>query len=329
MSTDGHASHPDDESIFDDRLYGPGWTDRLPDQAQPYEGETGIRGLGREGHVTAHYYGQLVNVMKSYHAQSLRTMAGNFGSFYLRFTLEESRVLLDSARLAEVVDRLDGRKDPNVDIHIDDRWKPTAEGKKIQPPRVGSARTQLKTYLALAWAMVKDFHTVLPYLVLVFGASGIVTITKGSTAAQVVFVLAALSVLAYLLHARFESDTRLAAAARAWPRLQAYRPARYKWETEAVKTPWGWPLFAAAAFVAGAAIFAILRLAHEPPLSWWPLMRVTALPAVVIAIAIAGYRYWRTEDLRRPMRKEKSAVMAARKQRKTDARRKGDQIAAQ
>jgi hypothetical protein len=309
---------PGDESPFDDRLNGPGWNDRLPGHDEPYQGETGIRRLGREGDVTAHYYGQLVKVMRIYHAQSLRTMAGNFGSFYLRFTREESEALLESARLAEVVDRLDGRKDPNVDIHLDDRWKPTDAGRKIPPPLVGSARTQLKTYLALAWAMVKDLHTVLPYLVFVFGLSGAVSIAKGSTAAQVIAVLTALGVSAYLMRARSQSDRRLTAAALAWPRLATYRPARYRWETEARKTPWARPMLAAATTVAGAVIFAILRHAHAPPLSWWPELRVSALPLLVVTVAIAAYRYWRGEDLRRPVRAEKTAVMAARKARRPD-----------
>jgi hypothetical protein len=302
---------------YDDRRHGPGWGDRLPGHDAVWDGDEEINRLDKAGPATTFFHASLISVMKRYHAQNSHTMAGNFGCFRLSFTLTESKQLLRSAQLAQIVQRVEIDDDSNEPAAKASYWGPNAEGSKIPPPRVGSYQNQIRTYLARGWAALRNYKDVLPYVTFVFSMTGVVTVANGSNWAKYIASVAALCLIWSLIRLRVQDDRALEAAARAWPRLRDYRPARYEWETSKHKSPGKWPLGAAALVIAVAVIWGVARDAHEPSLPWWPIARDIGVPLLAACTVAYLWLYHRGHALRRACRKEVKEVKKARRARRS------------
>jgi hypothetical protein len=213
------------------------------------------------------FHAALVEHLDSFGPRTVDEMTGGFGWFHLRLTAHELVQLVDSAQTSGHVERMPDYVDP-LGTLVCGKYLPTDKGLKLRGPR-GAGADDLREAAVVVVKQVcvtfKDWWAALGTLVAVLGIGAFwFKAHRGELIA-----VAILAVLGAVLMYGTRGERELKAAALRWPRLEAYRPCRYAWQTH----PWReW--FSPVVILAAAGLGAIALLA-------W-------VPAVVIALGVAA-----------------------------------------
>ena len=205
--------------------------------------------------------------------------------FYLRLTWQEIRALRDCAKAEELIKLEDpdtGEVGPLAESER--RWIVTDKGRRYSAPRGAGPMDLIQRFWPTTKALYGGWKVIgaLGALALV-GVFGY-RIESGGLMAEVLFIAALWLLVTVVLIGGLVNEWSLKAMARAWPRLEEYRPAAYAFVTARLPTPG--PLSWLLALTVGAALAVCWRLAHHDKLTdpEWPGL-VWAL-AVVAWIAI-------------------------------------------
>jgi Phage integrase family len=167
---------------------------------------------------------------------TLDSMAGQFGWFELRLTRRETVDLIDSAKAApkplisrEIAYTASGCPMPEGEV----RWIATGDTSDPRGASLLDMGTAIPNVVRGTGArLVGSVST----LGLIGGALGL-AFSKGSNEAAFLLVLGAYGMIAALSWGVLTRERALTAAAKAWPRLEKYRPERWRFEAMTLRSP--------------------------------------------------------------------------------------------
>jgi hypothetical protein len=239
-------------------------------------------GARRVWHQVLTYY------LGNYSGGSVDSMAGNMGWFELRLTRQETRDLFDSAKGApgDPIKLEEGQAAASGDAQ---RWKATKGWADRGAPTAasgadmrGALPTVLKSWTGRILGALAGAATIA-------GVFGIV-IKKDTPEARLLLALGAWLVVFAVVWAALRDERDLAAAARAWPRLAAYRKQRFRFETTRLRTPLPYALVAWTTVALGVVAFWAAHsrgksaLVDVTSVSWRTMWIVVAVLAALILL---------------------------------------------
>jgi hypothetical protein len=199
--------------------------------------------------------------------RSASQCAGRLGWFHLRLTRQECLDLFVAAESEGFIEPASTELHPTTSNDpADVVWKLTDKGRGTSAPLGGGARDTAKRTPA---AVVKVFKVAngLPGAAVITAVVATVglAITEGSAEAQSLLILGLWGIVLALVVGAYSDEKALRAGAKAWPRMEHYRPARYRHATDWMRTPMPFAVFVVATVGAVVSIAAILLGDRTPP----------------------------------------------------------------
>lgn len=300
-----------------DRHEEPGWRDYLEGEpGTAYEGEDRLRlalGLGDERNLKEIRAARDVwhRVLAAYliraNGATLDSMERKFGWFELRLTRRETIDLIRSAKAAPkpLIGREIAYAAKGSSLRYEEvRWIATVDTPDPRGASWGDMGAALPNVLRATGARLLGSVST---LALIGAALGLI-ISKGSNEALFFFVLGAYGIVVALAFGVLSHERALTAAAKAWPRLEAYRPARWRFEMRSVRSPGPWAVAALA--TVGLLLAAYLWLRSADP--WFVSDAAAAWIAGGCGLAV-GLAYIGLEKRVSPDRKAWKAELARRR----------------
>ena len=239
------------------------------------------------------FHGTLAGELNDRGAATVDELYLRFDCFLLPLAKGEIRQILESARrealVAEVPDERDG-----YGVAVDEEWTTTEKGQKLRRPRalalpdLGYLLFGERDRAAKAFDLGKTLVTMLvPVLALV----GIERWEAGDVAKWAAFAGIG-AVIVWMLLYGFKGELDLRAAADSWPRLEAQRPERWRYQMSWARTAYLPALLATIYAAAG------LGLGFGFVAWWWYGVAAAAVVAAVVYILVVLplYRAWHGQD---------------------------------
>ena len=279
------------------RREAPGWRDHLVHQdPDDYEGDDGLLLSSRRHKRARRVWHQVLTWHLTEHdGDSVNTLAGNMGWFHLRLTHLETKQLFRSARASPKEPIVDLPGQNNVDDDTRD-WHATAEWASLGKPRGASGAdlaaavpNVVKTWTGRLLGSLSGAATI----------AGLVgwAMMNNTPEARLLFAVGVWFLLLLVISGALRDERDLAAAARAWPRLEFYRPARWKFEHTRMRTPE--PYLALALATVVLALFAFWTAKAKGELSGvpWSTAWLVAAGLAVLTGAMFAFMRRRTDRL--------------------------------
>jgi hypothetical protein len=301
-----------------DRLEGPGWRDHLVDRPEPFAGDDRLL-LGERKHKAARtpWHRVLAGYLDEWDGGTVDSLAGDMGWFNLRLTRQEVRNLIDSAKnadpaLIKLGSPVSAEMEPLPAREV--KWVATEKGRELGYPRGASGADMRAALPHVVRTTGGKLLGSLTWAGAIGGAIGL-AITAGTPEAIAALLVGIWITLFALVWGSLRDERGLTAMVRAWPRLEAYRPCRWKFETATLRTPGPYALLAAATLGLAFAGFAAFRAdGRFTGVSWIAAVICAASALAVIALAYAGWH-------RRSKRMQADYVDEYLRQRKPESQR--------
>jgi hypothetical protein len=250
----------------------------------------------------------LVWYMATYGGDSVDTLAGNIGWYYLRLTHAETADLFRSAS-GDPGDPIELRPGQSGTLTESSQgWRATGAAVRRGKPRGAYWRDLFVKAPAVGSTWTRRLLGLVTSVGVVLAAAGL-AIRKHTPESLLVLAAAVWLICLALAVAVLRDQGDMTAAADAWPRLRYYRPARWSFEHARLRAPAPYLLIALASI--GLALF-VLNLLHARhtlrslsfETAWW----AAGILAGVAVIAYAAFarraaRLWATVQAERRRRR--------------------------
>lgn len=290
----------------EDSREGPGWADYLQGAREPFEGRNGLP-LGEKQHLRARrvWHQALTWYMSTYGGDSVNTLAGNMGWFELRLTFQETDDLFESAAGDPKDPIVKSPRQPENADRASTVWKTTQPWARRGRPRGASGRDMLARVPTAFTTTASKYFAAATAIAAVGSIAG-VKVAAGSPEAWLMAAVVVWVGLVGLAVVCLRDQGDLTAAALAWDRMRAYRPARWKFEQQPLRAAAPHALIAVATIGLAVMVFWTFKARHKLTDVPWRTAWIAA--AALMTVTVAGY--WlgrrRSKRLWAPVAEEQS-----------------------
>jgi hypothetical protein len=270
-------------SDHDPKLDEPGWNDRLRGDERVWNGEDHI---DLRSPLAWRVWGAVLCThidRKQPPVRSINESSGRLGWFHLRLTRQECDDLYTSAVARRLIEPAPNETfPPSSDQPEDVVYRLTDAGEQLKAPRGAGIADWVKRAPEVIERLYKIANIIFGTAVTtVLGGVGVALAAK-TPQAFVACIWGAWGILLAFVVGAYQDERGLRACAKAWPRMEFYRPKRYKQARSVLRTPLPFAILVWMALAAAWGSAKLIR-AHWTPPEPVPSVWVRALLAAAAA----------------------------------------------